>query len=319
MSCSEQSDSQETASSRTSYGIGNDSTEMSIEKVSVIIPSRNVRGDLRSCLDALFENYGEGQIEVVVSDSNSSDGTVEMLSECFPAVKVSTSEERGSYASAVNRGVMTSRGEYLLFLDSDVIIGKETIGEMVTYLESHSDVGAVVSKMFYPDGTVQMMARRFPTVLNSLFGRETILTRLFPGNRISRRYLMLDELEGDEPFEVDWASSACLMVRKDVFESLEGFDEGFLFYWADADFCRRIQDNGFKICCLPSASVVHDMRNEATKKKSIHMIKSFHLGVYRYFRRYYIQSIFHPLNIVAIVGLSVRAAVQILANSLKTK
>jgi len=290
---------------------------MSSHTVSVIIPSRNVKEDLRKCLTSVFDNCGDGEVEVIVSDSNSTDGTVEMVQASFPHVKLCRSEEAGSYASAVNRGIEASAGEFLLFLDSDVTIREKTIGEQLNFLKACPETGAVVNKMLYPDGSAQPVVKRFPSVLNSLFGRETILTRLCPRNRISRNYLMLDELEKDEPFEADWASTACMMVRREAIEQIGFLDEGYLLYWVDADFCRRLRDAGYRVCYTPYATAVHDMRNEVGKKKSVHMIKAFHLGAYRYFRKFHVKSALHPMNLLAIVGLTARAALQILINSFK--
>jgi len=205
---------------------------------------------------------------------------------------------------------------YLLLLDSDVIIQKKTIEELLHFLKTHRVVGVAVSKMFYPDGSVQMMARRFPTPLNFLFGRESMLTKLFPHNKISKHYLMIDELSGNESFEVDWASAACMMVKKEVIAKVGLLDEGFLMYWSDADWCRRISANGWKIYCIPGGAVVHDMKNESNKKKSLFAIKAFHLGAYRYFRRYYIKTSLHPLHLFAIIALSGRAMMQIILNFL---
>jgi len=74
-----------------------------------------------------------------------------------------------------------------------------------------------------------MSARRFPTLTSFLFGRETFLTRLFPNNRITKSYLMLDELARSEPFEVDWAGSTCMLIRREILESGCFMDEGFFF------------------------------------------------------------------------------------------
>jgi len=287
-------------------------------KVSIIIASRNVKEDLKESLTSVFENCTKENVEVLVADNNSTDGTIELLAECFPHVKLCRSEHDNSYPSAINRGIKAATGRYLLLLDSDAIIRKETIPEMVRFLDAHPETGAAVSKMFYPDGSVQLMARRYPTLLNSFFGRETILTRLFPRNKISRRYLMVDELSSTEAFEVDWASSACMMIRREILDDVGLMDEGFLLYWADADFCRRINNSGWKIYCLPQAAIIHDMRNTLDKKKSYFAIKAFHRGVYRYFRKHYTKSPFHPLNLVVFIGLSTRAALQLLLNLFKS-
>ncbi len=288
-------------------------------EVSIIIPSRNVKEDLKNCLTCIFDNYDKDEYEVIVSDSNSKDGTVKMIAEHYPRVKVQTSPEVGSYASSINRGIEAATGQYLLFLDSDAFVQKQTISGLLDFLKSHPEVGAVVCKTLYPDGSLQLMLRRFPTPLNSLFGGKTFLTRLFPGNKISRNYTMINEMEKTEPFEIDWASSACMMIRREILDNVGLMDEGYLMYWADADYCRRIKDNGWKIYYLPEISVVHFLRNTPDKRKSYFAIKAFHQGVYRYFRKHCTKSPFHPLNLVAFIGLSARAALQLLLNFLKPR
>jgi GT2 family glycosyltransferase len=198
-----------------------------------------------------------------------------------------------------------------------VIVNERVVPELASFLESNPDVGSVVCKTLYPDGSLQWMVKRFPTPLHSFFGRETFLTRLFPNNKISREYLMLDKLQQAEPFEIDSASSACMMVRREVLNTTGLFDEGYPFYWADIDYCRRIRDCGWNICFVPGVSVIHDMRNNAGKKKSPFAIKAFHRGVYRYFWKHCTKSRYHPLNLFALVGLSARAGLQLLLNSFK--
>jgi len=288
-------------------------------KVSIIIPSRNVKEDLKKCLTSLFNSHNKVEFEVIVSDSNSNDGTSEMIAEHFPWVKMQASKEVGSYASSINRGIKSATGQYLLFLDSDVIINERVVPELANFLESNPDVGSVVCKTFYPDGSLQLMVKRFPTPLHSFFGRETFLTRFFPNNKISRDYLMLDKIHQQaKPFEIDSASSACMMIRKEILDTAGFFDEGYSFYWADIDYCRRIRDCGWKIYFIPGVSVIHDMRNNIDKKKSFFAIKAFHQGVYRYFRKHCTKSPFHPLNLVAFIGLSARAALQLLLNFFKS-
>lgn len=291
---------------------------MDSHNISIVIPSRNVKDDLQKCLGSVFKIYTNGEIEVIVSDSNSTDGTAEMIAEHFPMVKVCGSDEAGSYAASINRGIKVTTGKFIMFLDSDAIMLKQTAPGLLNFLQTHPDVGAVVCKVFYPDGSVQLTPRRNPTLLGLVFGRESILNKFFPRNKISRNYLMLDELERDEPFEVDWASSACMVIKRDVLEKVGFMDEGYPFYWTDADFCRRVKNSGWKIYYVPQAEVVHDMRNNPDKKKSTFMIRSFHYGIYRYFRKHSTKSAFNPLNLILLIGLSVRAALLILLNAVKS-
>lgn len=129
---------------------------------------------------------------------------------------------------------------------------------------------------------------------------------------------MIDELNQSEPFEADWVSAACMMLKRDVVEKAGLIDEGYLLYWADTDWCRRIKKCGWKIYCIPNSRVIHDMRNNSDKKKSYFMIKAFHHGAYRYYRKFHIRSPLNLLNFIAIVGLSGRAVLHLLLNSVKS-
>ena len=290
---------------------------MANSKISIIIPSRNVRDDMKKCLNALVETCQRDGLEVIVTDSNSTDGTVEMLAEDFPWVIVNRCKEVGSYASSINRGLKEASGDYILFLDSDVIINEHVIPGLVDFMESNPDVGATVSKLCYPDGSLQMSTRKFPTPVSFAFGRETFLTRFFPNNPITKDYLMLDKLAQNEPYEIDWAASACMMVRREVVKTGCFFDEGYPFYWADADYCHYLHDKGWKIYCVADLSVIHDMRNDDSKKRSTFAIKAFHKGIYRYFKKHHTKSKLNPLNLIAFLVLGLRASILLLLNSFK--
>jgi len=288
------------------------------KRISIVIATRNAKEDLRKCLDSIRKVGCAESLEVIVSDNHSQDGTGEMLKTTFPWVRHIYAVGDIRYSSAVNRGLRAASGDYILLLDSDVVLNQETLSVLVSFLEGTPRAGVAVAKMYYPDGTVQMMARKFPGIRNALFGRESILTRLFPRNPVSERYLMVDKLtKKEEPFEADWASAACMMVRREVIDSAGCMDEGYMMYWADTDWCKRIGEKGWKIFVVPHASVIHDMRNNANNKKSMFMILAFHQGAYRFFRKHYTQSGFHPLNILAFSGLCGRAGLQLILNTMK--
>ena len=290
-----------------------------MHNISIVIASRNTVDHLRKCLESIEKVYGNQKPEVIIADNDSSDGSVEMARENFTWAIVDESKETGCYASAVNRGARAASKEYILLLDSDAILLENTIPALVDFLSNNPKVGAAASKMFYPDGTLQLTTRKFPTPLNMLFGRETLLTRLFPKNRITRSYLMLDELNESKPFKIDWSSSACIMLRREVFNKADYWDEDFLLYWADADFCHRVTDAGYEIYCVPESQLIHDMRNDQGRKKSYFMIKAFHQGIFRYYRKHCTKSKFHPMNAVAFIGLSLRAGIHLLINSFRTE
>jgi len=123
-------------------------------KISVVIPSRNVRDDLEKCLTSVFNSYDKEDVEVIVSDSNSTDGTIEMIAEKFPSTKLCRSRDVGSYASSINRGIKGATGDFILFLDSDVVVDDKTIPGLLELLKKRPKVGATVCRLLYPDGSV---------------------------------------------------------------------------------------------------------------------------------------------------------------------
>jgi GT2 family glycosyltransferase len=145
-------------------------------------------------------------------------------------------------------------------------------------LTRHVDVAVAGARVLNADGTVQPSARRFPDVTTLFGGRTTWLTSRFPGNWFSRRNLVgLDSLA---PVDVDWVSGACFMTRRDVFEQIGGFDEGFFLYWEDADYCHRAAAAGFRRMYVPTVSVRHAGGRSAEHAAAL-AIRAFHRSAFR--------------------------------------
>ena len=140
--------------------------------------------------------------------------------------------------------------------------------------------------------------------MNAVFGRHSILTRLFPNNKYSRRYLACPQHRSDEPFEIDWVSGACLMARKHVLDDVGLFDEKFFMYWEDADLCYRIKQEGWKVYCVPDATIIHYEGKSAPPKKG-RLIVEFNKSVYYYYRKHHIQYALGLRNMVALFGAQI--------------
>jgi GT2 family glycosyltransferase len=190
---------------------------------------------------------------------------------------------------------------------------------MIDFLDAVPEAGACGAKLVNPDGSAQHTARRFPYPANALFGRGSLLTKLFPRNSVSQRYLMSESESLDRPYEVDTLSAACLMVRRTTIAQVGGLDEGFFVYWCDTDWCFRIKQAGWKIFSLPTVEIVHNenSRSRHRKGRRIKGVVDFHKGVYRFYRKHYVRHAWSPMNIVAVVGLSARAIFLIAADEIK--
>ncbi len=285
-------------------------------KLSIIIVNYNTKDFLKQCLKSLYEVKHSFSFETIVVDNTSHDGSIAMTRENFSQVCIVENSENVGFARANNIGISSAEGEYVLLLNSDTRVVGNALEKMVLYLDNHPEVAIVTGRLVYPDFTDQGVARMFPTPMNGLFGRMSLLTRLFPHNRFSRRYLTSRSFTSNEPFEVDWVSGACLMVRKDILDDVGFLDEGFFMYWEDADLCYRIKQLGWKVYCVPEAMVIH-YEGKSSPKKSSRLIIEFNKGVYRYYRKHHIRSFFEIMNFVAIVSLTVRALALIAVNAFK--
>lgn len=285
--------------------------------LSVIIVNYNTRDLLRRCLAALCSRNLPFPVETIVIDNASSDGSVAMVRSEFPAVRVVESDENRGFAWANNRGAEVATGDTILLLNSDTEVLGDALMKLVCFLDSHPDVAVVSGRLVYPDLSDQGVARTFPTPYNALFGRTTFLSRLFPRNRHVKEYLVSRAHQSDEPFEIDWVSGACLMVRANVMEEVGFLDEGFFMYWEDADFCFRIKSAGWRVFCVPEAQVIHHEGKSKERKSSNRLIVEFNKSAYRYYRKHHVRSRFQPMNLVALLGLSARTVVLLALNAIR--
>ncbi|NIM99456.1 MAG: glycosyltransferase [candidate division Zixibacteria bacterium] len=287
--------------------------------LSVIITNYNGKNFLRQCLSSLYGLRSPFSFETIVVDNGSHDGSCMMVRTDFPQVRLSENSENLGFAGGNNIGIAMARGKYLLLLNSDTQVIENGLEKLVSFLDRHPEVAVVTARLVYPDLSDQGVARTFPTPINGLFGRRSLLTRLFPNNRYSKKYLVSHTHTSDEPFEIDWGSGACLMVRKKVIEEIGPLDERFFMYWEDADLCFRIKQRGWKIYCVPEAIVIHYEGKSAQGSSNNRLIIEFNKGVYRYYRKHHIRSPFHIMNFVAIFGLTVRTLVLLAANLSKER
>lgn len=225
-----------------------------MQKVSVIICNTNTKDVLKLCLENLKDSYEN--LEVIVADTNSYDGSPEMVEAEFPWVKLLKIPNNG-LAYALNRGVEAASGEYFLYLGSDGFPEKGTIKGLVDYMEAHEDVGAATVKLILRSGEQDMDAHRgFPTPWAS-FTHFTGIEKIFPKSKIFAQYFKTYE-DLNKEHEIDACITHFLFVSKKVQDKIGGWDEQtFFLYGEDIDFCYRIKEVGYKIMYLPQLKAQH--------------------------------------------------------------
>ncbi len=254
-----------------------------IPDLSIIIVSWNVRDLLRECLQSVAVGQGELDLEVIVVDSASADGSPQMVMAEFPWVDCVTCAENVGFPKGNNIGLERAHGRNLLLLNPDTIIHDDALSLMVGFLDTHPDVGLISPQLLNNDGTVQSSRRRFPT-LKIAFFESTWLEGYAPDSLLQNFYAL--DLADAETADVDWVTGACMMTRRDVVQVVGGMDEAYFMYSEELDWCRRIKEAGWRIVYLPAAQVTHYVGKSSEQAVTQRHI-NFNRAKLRYYRKYH--------------------------------
>ena len=279
--------------------------------VSVIIVSYNGRDYLRRCLGSLREHTRGLEYEVVVVDNASQDGTADMVAAEFPSVRLLRQPGNAGLSLALNQGIRLSSGEMVILLNPDTELQDGAFAAMARHLRDHPEVGVLGPRIVDDDGSLQLSCRRFPTFSATFFNRYSLLTRLFPRNPFSTRYLMTDFDHG-RTAEVDWLSLACWMVPRRLFDEVGFLDEGFFLYSEDVDFCQRVHQTGRQVVYFPEVSLLHHIGRSTSTLPNRSVIERYR-SMWRYYRKYMRRGFL--LDPLVLGGIAFRCAYTLAFNS----
>jgi GT2 family glycosyltransferase len=224
-------------------------------KISAVILSFNSNRTLGRCIDqissALLE-FGLGS-EVFVVDNGSTDGSIEtielLVKKHGKLLKPILFDKNTGTTFSRNAALKRATGDYIIVLDSDAYVSNDSLKILVDYLEENPDTGLVTPRLIFEDGRFQLSCDEFPTIVRKI-------QRFFFLRRIESRSHPMETLI--EPTDVDYAISACWMIRRNAFERVGLFDEGIFYSPEDVDYCIRMWSAGYKVTYVPSAEVIHD-------------------------------------------------------------
>lgn len=254
-------------------------------------------------LNSIYKTLN-GMTARIFLEDNGSDDDVKRIKTLFPEVVLTENHGNMGFAKAANNGIQKGQAPYVLLLNPDSLVLDGFFETTVSFMELNPAVGILGSKILNADLSIQGSARSFPTPLTAFFGRNSLLSRWFPGNRITRRNLLNMSSDGKTPMSVDWVSGACMMIRRNAIEATGLLDEQFFMYWEDADLCRRMKEKGWKIAYLPSASIIH-FGGVSSDQVIMRSILEFHKSSYRLFYKYS-QAWSRLLIPLVICGLALR-------------
>ncbi|HEY6537539.1 MAG TPA: glycosyltransferase family 2 protein [Candidatus Dormibacteraeota bacterium] len=255
------------------------------------------------------------EAQLVVVDNASGDGTPELVATRFPSVRVLRLQTNTGFARANNLAAEGLPGTMLLLLNPDAVLLDDALATMVAALDEDPRRGAISPRIDRPDGRLDAACRRsFPSPLTALW-RLGGLSRIRPGSPRFGAY-NLSHLPVDQPTEIDSGSGACLLVRRDVWDRLQGFDPGYFMYGEDLDLCWRIHELGYTVWYQPLARVCHG-KGQSSRQVARPMLVAFHRSMWRFYRLHYLrgrQAWWAPL---VAVGILLRLGWLLLLNSLR--
>jgi len=218
--------------------------------LSVIIVNFNTKQLIIDCLGSIEKEDSKLDIEVIVVDNNSSDGSVETLksfkTDKFKCVTIFNDSNTG-YAKANNQGIKIAKGKYTFLLNSDTLVHKNSLGELVKFTKETPDAGVVGSRLLNIDGSLQASCFNFPTIKNA------ILEYFFAKKGLFDKYAP----NGKNPETVDALVGAAFLITPDALKKVGMLDERYWAYFEDIDYCRQVWKNGLKVYYLPSSVITH--------------------------------------------------------------
>lgn len=265
--------------------------------LSIVIVTFNSAPHIGACLRSLPAALDGLTAETIVVDNASSDGTAAIVRRECPHVHVVERAVNGGFAAGVNAGLAAARGRYAAWINPDSEVAGGRFADVVAWLDAHPEVGIAGLKLVDAHGRVEPSDRGFPGFHSALGNRYSLLTRVWPGNPFSKRYLRTGGTR-DDVRDADWVSGAALVHRRSLAAALGGLDEQFFMYCEDVDFCYRAAKAGSRVRYLPLVTLRHEIGGSSGRVKRA-MIDARHDSLWRYYRKHYRRN---PLKDAAAYG-----------------
>ena len=284
-------------------------------RLSAILVNYHSLEPLLGTLTALTADAAGLDHEIVLVDNSPGDGTAAAIATRFPAVLQLANAENVGFARAVNRGIEASRGEFVLLLNPDCEPCPGAMGALLEHMTRNPGCALAGPRIEYPDGRLQLSARGYPGPMSFLFNRYSLLTRIFPGNPWSRRYLLSD-WDHASTRDVEWLSGACLLARRAAIGQVGPLDPRFFMFNEDVDWSRRMNEAGWRVTYVPAARVVHRV-GASLRRVAPRVVLERHRGMIHYYRKHH-----RPNPIVAALVSALvmtRAGFMLIENELRPR
>ena len=260
--------------------------------LSIIITSYKNPQLLKVCLDSLKQCAQEGiSFEIIVADSATEEDSEMMMREDYPEVSFFAFKDNVGFQALVKKGFEQSRGQYILMLNSDIIVNPDSVRELLSVIKADSSIGMVGPKLLNFNGTLQYSCFRFYKPFTIVYRRTMLGKFAFAKKHLD--WFLMKEYDHQTPQEVDWIMGSAIMLSRSAIEKVGLMDPRYFMYMEDVDWCRRFWEAGFKVIYYPLVTMHHYHGKGSAKGGVLHSLFSSRLtwihissGI-KYFRKFW--------------------------------
>ncbi len=274
--------------------------------LSYIIVTYNSADFIGDCLNSIArQKSNEITSEVILIDNASKDSTVEIVRNKFPQVILRENRENVGFATAVNQAFSLSKGENVLLLNPDTILKDNFTGKLLAFTNRTPDASVTGVKIVDENNKHQPSSWKKISLLTTI--AETLLPYNISINLVTEK--------PNKPTKVENVSGACMLVRRDALERLNGLDTRFFLYYEEIDFCLRAQQKGYSVYYNPDIEVVHFAAKSSSNDREAFFFNLYHNKLL-FIRKHYSYPFYIVVFILVLIGLLLRAAVSFIAGCL---
>ncbi|WP_323737283.1 glycosyltransferase family 2 protein [Methanosphaera sp. ISO3-F5] len=285
--------------------------------LSIIIVNYRTYELTKQTINSVIETVIDLDYEIIVVDNASCDGSLEKLIEDFESFNNITflaNKTNDGFAVANNLALKESVGDYVLLLNSDVIVKENTINKSLNFIKNNSNIGILGCKVVLPDGTLDKACRRsFPTFEVSFY-RMSGLSKIFPNSKRFNRY-NLSYLDENGTYPVDCVVGAFMLIRSNLLKECNGLDESFFMYGEDIDICYRIKQMGYEVYYYGEYEIIHYKGASGKNKK---LLYEFHNSMEIFYNKHYKKQDSFLINALTYISIWTLYYLKLLVLSLKT-
>lgn len=259
-----------------------------MKNVSVIIINYNTAALTLKALQTLYASEPNLYLDCIVIDNNSQNPITKDQLANFNHITYIANKHNVGFARAVNQGMQIAKGDYILLLNSDVFISAGAISKLLSLMDKDNAIGIVGPKMQYPNKTIQVSFGKFPSIFRE-FMRVSKLGKIFPGGTLTYDNFFNNKYYR-KASQVDWVSGGCMLLRREVLESIGFLDARYFFGIEDIDYGYRAKQSEWQVFFEPSSLVTHYHGQSIGGYRSIQRLRYEKYGITYFLSKFKLQT-----------------------------